>query len=147
MSDLMAGAADRARAPWHVWAVGILSLLWNASGAYTIMSAQAGALPGLRPDEAAYYAAQPLWFAALTDIGLVSAMVAAIALLLRRRWAMMLYAVSLALILVTASYDLAAGTSRVYANQGAMIVTILIDVLAVLQLAYASAMRRRGVLR
>jgi hypothetical protein len=23
--------------PWHIWVVGILTLLWNGSGAYTIM--------------------------------------------------------------------------------------------------------------
>ena len=45
--------------PWHVWAVGVLALLWNAAGAYTIMMAQAGRLADISQEEAAYYAAQP----------------------------------------------------------------------------------------
>jgi len=46
------------RTPWHLWVVAILTLIWNGSGAYTIMMAQAGRLPNLAADEAAYYAAQ-----------------------------------------------------------------------------------------
>jgi len=147
MANVLAGSDIRSRAPWHLWVVGGLSLLWNCAGAYTIMSAQAGRLPDLSADEAAYYAAQPLWFAAMTDIGLLSAIAAAVALLLRSRWAVPLFALSIVFIAVTAGYDLAAGTSRMYANQGALAVTLLIWVLAVLQLWYAIAMRKRGVLR
>lgn len=146
MTDTASGAV-RTRAPWHLWVAAILSLLWNGSGAYTIMMAQAGRLPDLSADEAAYYAAQPLWFVAVTDIALVSPLLAALSLLLRSRFAVWLFAVSLAAILVTNVYDLAAGSSRALAGAGALAVTALIAVLAVLQLLYAWAMRRRGVLR
>ncbi len=37
-------AAPARRRPWHIWVVGIMALFWNASGAYTIMLAQAGKL-------------------------------------------------------------------------------------------------------
>jgi hypothetical protein len=52
----------------------------------------------------------------------------------------------LALVLVNNVYDLTAGTSRMLANQGALIVTIIIAVIAVLQLVYANAMKKRSVL-
>lgn len=145
MGDAARGART-SKAPWHVWAVGVLSLLWDGSGAYTIMKAQAGLLPGISADEAAYYAAQPMWFAIVTDIALVSAIVGAAFLLLRSRRAVWLFGLSLAAILVTHCYDLAMGTSRAFANSAAMIVTIIILVLAVLQLLYASAMLKRGVI-
>ena len=63
------------KAPWHLWLVGVLALLWNGSGAYTIFMAQAGRL-SVSPDEAAYYAAQAAWFVVLTDAALVSAIAA-----------------------------------------------------------------------
>ena len=135
------------RTPWHVWVVGIVALLWNASGAYTIMMAQAGMLPNLSSDEVAYYAAQPIWFVGLTDVALLSAIGAAIALLSRHRAAVWLFAISLAAILVTDIYDLAAGSARMLDGAGAMIVTILIFVIAVLELAYARAMKLRSVLQ
>ena len=136
-----------AKTPWHLWAVAVLTLLWDGSGAYTIMMAQAGKLSTLTPDEAAYYAAQPSWFVIATDIALVSALAAAIALLLRRRIAVWLFALSLVAILFNDVYELASGTSRVFVSQGALIVTVIIAVIAVLQLLYAVAMRKRAVLK
>ena len=146
MTDVAIDAGSP-KAPWHLWPVGVLALLWNAAGAYTIMTAQAGRLAGVAPDEAAYYAAQPTWFVVVTNVALIAAIAAAAALLLRSRLAVPLFSISLAAIAVTAAYDLAAGTSRMYANQAALIVTIVIWLLAVLQLLYAMAMRKRGVLR
>ena len=146
MSEPTSPSSER-NAPWHLWVVGILALLWNGSGAYTIMMAQAGKLADLGADEAAYYAAQPLWFPIVTDIALLSAIAAAVALLLRNRAAVWLFAVSLIAIVITNSYDLIAGTSRVYATTGALIVTIIIAVIALLELLYARAMRKRALLR
>lgn len=147
MVGLAAGEDVRTRAPRHLWAVGILALLWNAAGAYTIVLAQAGRFSGISADEAAYYAAQASWFVILTDAALLSAMLGSLALLVRSRWAVPLYIVSLICIAVTAAYDLAAGTSRMFANNGALIATLVIWVLAVFQLWYALRMRALGVLR
>jgi hypothetical protein len=135
------------KTPWHLWVVALLTLLWNGSGALTIGLAQTGRLTGISADEAAYYAAQPLWFVVLTDIATVAPVAAGIALLLRHRIAVALFALSLALIVVTNAYDLIAGTSRALVNQGALIVTAIIAVIAVLQLVYSRSMRNRGVLR
>jgi hypothetical protein len=140
-------AVRAAKTPWHLWAVGILTLLWNGSGALTIALAQAGRLPGIAPDEAAYYAAQPLWFVITTDIATFAPVAAGIALLLRSRLAGWLFAVSLALILINNVYELGAGTSRALANPGALVVTCIIVVIAVLQLVYSNSMSKRSVLR
>lgn len=135
------------RTPWHLWVVAILALLWNAAGAGTIMLAQGGRLPDINPDEASYYAAQPVWFVVVTDIALLGAVAGAVALLLRNRTAVWLFALSLAAIFVSNTYDLAAGTSRVLANRVAAITTGIIVVIAILELVYARSLRRRGVLK
>ena len=139
-------ASDR-KTPWHLWVVGILTLLWNGSGAATIMLAQGGRMPNLSPDEAAYYAAQPTWFVIATDIALVSAIAAGVALLRRSRTAVWFFGLSLAVILFNNGYELVAGTSRMLANRGALIVTLVIAVIAILQLVYARAMSRRAALK
>lgn len=135
------------KAPWHLWVVGVVALLWNGAGGATIWMAQAGTLPDLEPGEVEYYAAQPTWFVVVTDIALVAAILGAIALLLRKRRAVWMFAVSLAAIVVTNSYELAAGTSRVIGNPAALVVTVIIVVLAILQVAYSRTIERRGVLR
>ena len=133
----------RPKRPWHLWAVGLLGLLWYGSGALTIMMAQSGRLPGMQPGEVAYYAAQPGWFMIATDIGLLSALAAAIALLMYRRMAVRLYALSLGMILLTNAYDFLAGTSLALTSRGTLIMTLVVVVVAVLQLAYAHVMIRR----
>ena len=145
MSDVSLTSAKR-KAPWHLWVVAVLTLLWNASGAYTILMARAGRLSGLGADEAAYYAAQSFWFVLLVDVALFFPIAGAIALLLRHRSAVWLFGLALAAVLITDIYDLAAGTSRALANNAAMIVTGLIALIALLQLLYARAMKRRQVI-
>jgi hypothetical protein len=142
----MAAIPDR-KTPWHLWVVGILALLWNGAGAYTIMIAQAGRLPDVDATEAAYYAAQPLWLVVSTDIALFSGIAAAIALLLRSRMAVWLFGLSLVVIIVNDIYDVAAGTSLILVASNWLILTLVIVVIAILEYIYAWAMRRRMVLR
>ena len=147
MSDIAIEQPAPRKAPWHLWVVGTLSLLWNTSGAYTIMSAQSGAIMDMDPPEVAYYAAQAPWFVAVTDLVLIAAILAAIALLLRSRWAVHLYGLSIAGIIVTSVYDIAAGTALLLQDQGWLILSCVTTGLAIAQLAYAVVMRGRGVLR
>lgn len=147
MSDIAIEQAGPSKAPWHLWVIGILSLLWNAAGAYTIMTAQSGVPMDMDAGEIAYYASQPAWFVAATDLVLVSAVLAAVALLLRSRWAVHLYGLSMAGIVVTSVYDIAAGTALLLQDQGWLILSCVTTALAIAQLAYAMAMRNRRVLR
>jgi len=147
MTDIAVEPAALGKAPWHLWVVGALSLLWNASGAYTIMAAQSGAVMDMDPAEVAYYAAQAPWFVAVTDVALVAAVLAAAALLLRSRWAVRLFWVSLAAIAVTSAYDIAQGTALLLRDGEWLILSGLTTGLAIAQLGYAITMRRRGVLR
>jgi hypothetical protein len=88
-----------------------------------------------------------VWFVISTDIALVSAIAAGIALLLRSRAAVWLFAITMIALVVNNGYELATGTSRMLVTQGALIITCVIIVIAVLQLVYARAMAKRGVSR
>jgi hypothetical protein len=147
VTETAMAAEAPSKAPWQLWVVGVLSLLWNAAGAWTIMSAQSGAPMDMDAAEIAYYAAQPQWFVAVADVVLISAILAAIALLMRSRWAVHLYLLSIAGIVVTSVYDIAAGTALLLQDQGWLILSCVTTGLAAAQLAYAIAMRSRGVLR
>ena len=39
--------APKRKSPWHLWVVAVLTLLWNGSGAVTILLAQMGRLPNI----------------------------------------------------------------------------------------------------
>jgi len=147
MSEIAMDRTTAAKVPWHLWVVGILSLLWNAGGAWTFIQAQSGAPMDMDATEIAYFAAQEPWFVAVTDVAVVAPLLAAIVLLLRSRWAVHLYGLSIAAIVVTSVYDIGAGTALLLQDQGWLILDIVTTSLAILQLAYAIAMRKRGVLR
>ena len=147
MTGIAMAAEAPARAPWHLWVVGALSLLWNASGAWVFVQAQSGAAMDMDATEIAYYAAQAMWFVTVTDVAFAAAILAAIALLLRSRWAVHLYGLSIAAIVVTSAYDIAQGTALLLQDQGWLILSCVTTCLAILQLVYAMVMRKRGVLR
>ncbi len=136
-----------AKAPWHLWVVGVLSLLWNAGGAWTFIQAQSGAPMDMDAHEIAYFATQETWFVAVTDVAVIAPLLGAIALLLRSRWAVHLYALSIAAIVVTTVWDVSQGTALLLNDQGWLILNCVTGALAILQLAYAALMRKRGVLR
>ena len=135
------------RAPWHLWAVAVLTLFWNGAGAVTILMAQTGSRLDMDAREIAYYANQPFWFVLATDLATFLPVAAAVALLLRSRSAVGLFALALAAIGFTTAYDVAAGTSLTLADQGWRNLTVVLVILALLQFGYAWMIRKRGALR
>ena len=140
-------AASARSTPWHLWAVAILTLFWNGAGAVTILLAQTGSRLDMDSREIAYYANQPLWFVLATDLATLLPVAAAVALLLRHRAAVWLFALALAAIVLINAYDVGAGTSLTLADQGWRNLTIVLVIIALIQFAYAWMMRRRGILR
>ena len=138
----MRAAAPRPT-PWHLWLTAILTLLWNGSGAVTIGMAQLGLRLDMDDYEVAYYANQPRWFVLTTDLATLLPIAAAVVLLLRRRSAIWLFALSLLMIVLNNAYDIAAGTSLALRDQDWRVLTSVIVAIALLQSAYAWMITRR----
>ena len=69
------------------------------------------------------------------------------ALLVRHRAAVWLFATSLAAVIFNNAYDVAAGTSLALTDSGWRAVTITVIFIAMLQFGYAWRMQARGILR
>ena len=85
------------RTPWHLWLVGVLSLLWNGFGAYDfIMSTTQGEsywrASGMSQAMIDYYNAMPGWMYAPWIVGVWGAVLGSILLLMRRRLAAPVFA-------------------------------------------------------
>lgn len=93
MTDIRPSAA-----PWHLWVVGILALLWNAFGTFawagtTFMAEQMLAtLPDAQRD---YVLSLPVWSSAAWALGVLGGLLGAALLLLRSRHAVTAFAASL----------------------------------------------------
>lgn len=147
----MATAAETRR-PTHLWLVGILATLWTGFGCYDYLMTQtrnADYLKMMGGDEAiAYFTGFPTWAVAFWAIGVWASLAGSLALLARSRWAVPLYAASLAGLLVTTIYQFGMSDPPASLQTGGMyIMTAVIWVVAIALFAYARAMSAKGVLR
>mgnify|MGYP001366416146 FL=1 len=146
MSDVTLGM----RTPWHLWVVGIVSLLWNAFGAFDYLMTRTGAewyVANLTPEQVAHLNAYPLWVDIAWPLGVWGALLGSIGLLLRKGWAVWMFGISLIGLLFSTIYNFVL-TDGAAAMGGTPIVimNIVIWAIAILLLVYANAMRNRGVL-
>ena len=141
------------KTPIHLWIVGIVSLFWNAGGAFDYVMTRTNAAEYLaaQPDARLMMLDQaPLWFGFTWALGVWFSVIGSLLLLMRSRFAGATFALSLIGLLGSSiyTYGIADGGSMVAAaGTAAIVFTIVIPVLLVLQWLYARAMTRRGVLR
>lgn len=144
-------ASTRTRTPIHLWVVGGVSLLWNAFGAfdYLMTKFQVDAyMQNYTPEQLAYFYNFPAWATAFWAIGVWCAVGGSAALLLRSRFAVYLFALSLVGLAGTTVYtNVVTDGGAVMDGIGYVIFSIIIWLVTIALLVYASAMSRRGVLK
>lgn len=140
------------KTPWHLWAVGIVSLLWNLGGVvdYLMAHFQVESYMGaMTPEQRAYFEGFPTWAVVFWALGVWGAIAGSVLLLLRSRLAAAAFAVSLIGLLVNTMYLFASqGAGAVdLLGYGALAFTALLIVVALGLWLYARSMARKGVLR
>ncbi|MDZ7588498.1 MAG: hypothetical protein U5J78_04935 [Parasphingorhabdus sp.] len=133
--------------PWHLWAVGLLSLLWNAIGITSYLMTVTGNLgaAGMSPAQIAYMAETPAWAVAFWALGVWGAFLGSIFLLLRRHLAVSAFAV--ALIGLAGSTVFQRLLSNMPEEMRGLGLAVAIWVISIALLFYAFRMRKAGVLR
>lgn len=141
--------------PWHLWAVGGVSLLWNAFGAtdYTMSQMRnrdylgsAAESMGITVDQMiAYIDGFPVWMHAFWAMGVWGALIGSVLLLLRKRLAVWAFGLSLLGLAVTQFYQ--AFTPQPAWAQSAVVMNLVIWSIATFLLIYAVSMKNKGVLR
>ena len=133
--------------PWHLWVVGILTLLWNGVGIWSYISTQTGNLEGFGMSEEAiaYVTGFPAWADSLWALGVWGAFLGSILLLLRSRWAVVSLLVAIVGLVGTTVYQRI--LTELPADMSGWGIAIAIWVITLFMLWYAMKMRREGVLR
>jgi hypothetical protein len=108
-TDMMRIYPEGARPPWHLWAVGVLGLVWNAYGGFGyFMSKTRGdvylASVGMTPDQIAHFNAMPAWMTVVWAVGVWGALLGAVLLLMRSRVAVPVFIASLVAFLLSLVY-------------------------------------------
>lgn len=148
-------ATPRTRAPAHLWLVGLLATAWNGFGAYDYWMTRARdtqyleqMMPGVDPQAMlAYLDGYPVWASAGWGLGVWLGLAGSLFLLLRRRWAVHSFALSLLGMVLSFSYVFLGPPMPGEEAMGLMLYFPLIIVaIGVALLVYAMAMHRRRVL-
>lgn len=143
------------KAPVHLWIVGLLSLLWNSFGGYDYTMTRTrnmeylSSMPGVDANQMlAYIDRFPMFAQIGWGLGVWGAVAGSVLLLLRSRFAVIAFAVSLIGAMLSLGYQLVGPPGPTALSEGAMaIIPYIIIALTVAQLLYAQTMRTRGVLR
>lgn len=145
------------KTPWHLWVVGFVSLLWNSFGANDFTQSQLrnrdylAAMSegmGVTADQMiAYIDSFPMWATVLWAMGVWGALIGSVLLLLRMRYAVSAFAVSLLGLAGSTLYQLVTPQPDWTQNSTGMMMQLLIWTIAIVLLLYAWRMRQRGVLR
>lgn len=142
---------DRIKNPWHLWLIGVLSLLWNCGGAFDYVMTEtrnATYLSAFTPEQLAYFQAFPKWAVATWAISVWGGVFGSFLLLLRSLWAVPVLGVSLASMAPTFFYNYVLSHGyRVMGGAGALAFTGAIVLVGVGLLLYARKLRQNGVLR
>lgn len=138
------------RVPTWFWVVAGIALLWEAMGCYayiTQVSMTAEQLAALSEGERQMFTSMPDWVTAAYGVATWGGLLAAILLLMRRRWATALFAISLVALLVQFGWAFLIADAGTVVGPSAYGLPAFIIVAGVALLWFSNSAARRGWLR
>lgn len=147
----MATAAQE-KTPGHLWAVGVISLLWNSFGCYDYTMTKLDPTAyfkdmGLSAEALAYMDSLPAWLSGFWALGVWGSLAGSVLLLLRSRHAVTAFALSLLGLAVSQIYQWTTLMPAEMRTTAMWIMTAVIWGSLLLFLWYSARMKRAGVLR
>lgn len=150
----MTDIARRQATPWHLWLVGVLSLLWNGFGGFDFVQTTTRGeaymrASGFGEDMIAYYNAMPTWMYVPWTLGVWGAVIGSLLLLARSRFAVHAFGLSLIGAVVSLIYSRFINPPPALPPELAMMewMPYVIALVAAFLLWYAWAMAKKAVLR
>jgi hypothetical protein len=141
--------AQATKTPIHLWIVGIVALLWNLIGAYDYLMTQTeneGYMSQFTPEQLDFFYGFPAWLVAFWAIAVWGGVLGAVLLLLRKKIAFPVLAVSFVCMVVTSIRNYVfAGGADIVGGTG-LIFSVVIFIVALALVFYARAMAGKGVL-
>ena len=142
------------RAPTHLWIVGILSLLWNAFGAYDYLMTRLHNMEylgsmGMDPNEVlAYIDSFPIYAQFGWGLGVWGAVLGSVLLLMRSRHAVLAFGASLLGAVLSLGYQIRDSATPASMSEGCIAyMPWVIIAIAVALFYYAYRQKQAGVLR
>ncbi|KLI64192.1 hypothetical protein [Aurantiacibacter marinus] len=143
--------------PWHLWAVGLVTLLWHAGGAFDYAMTQTRNMDYLQmaADEAdvplavilEYFTDWPVWADAAWAFGVWGAVAGSLLLLLRSRFALPAFYVSIAGLALTTVHTLTSDLPDALNTPSMWGFSAIVVIVLLAVIYYSKRMIAAGVLR
>ncbi|MBT8067934.1 MAG: hypothetical protein KJO09_11890 [Gammaproteobacteria bacterium] len=150
MSDAIETENIKQATPWHLWVVGVASLLWGAMGAMDYVMTQTRNeeyMTGFTPEQLEFFYGIPAWAVASWAVAVWGGVLGSILLLLRRRHALGLFIASLIGMFITSIQNFVFSNGfEVMGDPFSLTFTGLIIVVSIALVIYSRTMYQRGVL-
>jgi hypothetical protein len=137
------------KTPIHLWIVGLLAVLWNLVGAFDYAATQLqleSYMSQFTAEQLEYFYGFPTWVITAWAVAVWGSLLGSLSLLIRKSWAIWLFAAAVAGLAVTTIYNFVLTNGAEVMGEAGTIFTAVIWVIALLLLFYARAMDKKGVL-
>ncbi|MGD2131090.1 MAG: hypothetical protein PVJ33_17430 [Lysobacterales bacterium] len=140
---------QRTKAPFHLWIVAILAILWNAVGCFDYSATEMrmdSYMSRFTQEQLDYFYAFPSWVIGAWAIAVWGSLLASFGLLLRKAWSMWLFGLAIIGLAATTVYNFVLSNGSVMMGEDAVTFTVVIWVIALFLYFYSQAMAKRKVL-
>lgn len=141
--------SGQVRPGWSYWVIAIISLLWNAFGGFDYVMTKSHDPAWLSQFPAGiidYIDAMPIWATAAWAVGVWGSVLGSILLLLRSRWAVPAFWLSLIGLAVSTCHQVLTGMPPAMTTPAMLGMTAIIWIALIFQLGFAIRSGRRGYL-
>jgi hypothetical protein len=135
------------KVPVTFWIIGVIALLWNLMGLmayYGDMTISQDALSNMSEDWQQMYLTQPIWVKIAYGLATIGGTLGAIGLLMRKKWAVPVFLISLIGIVIQVSYNLFGTKLMEIASSSELMLPIMIVLIALFLWYYAKKSASRG---
>jgi len=147
MTDEILDGGKNSKVNTIFWVVGVIALLWNLAGVYafvTDMMKGEEALALMSEAERALHENNPMWHKMVYGIATIGGLLGSIALLMKKKWAVNLFLVSLIAVIIQFLYGFLGSNVKEVYGMVAVIFPIFIAIIAALLWYYAKKCDARG---
>ena len=142
--------SEKAAAPWHLWVVGVLGLLWSSMGAMDYFMTQTkneAYMSQFTPEQLSFFYGFPAWVDAAWAVAVWGGVLGALLLLFRLRHAVSVFLASFVAMVVTAIHNFGLSNGmEVMGDPFALGFTAAIFLIALALFLYARSMYTRKIL-
>jgi len=143
------GAAGSPKTPIHLWIVGVLALLWNFMGAFDYLATQLkleSYMGQFTQEQLDYFYGIPAWAVSGWAIAVWIGLAGTVGLLLRRKWSVVAFAISLAGLAISSIYTLFLSNGLEIMGGTGTVMTVLIWVISIFLVWYSKQQAKAGIL-